>query len=161
MPRSVASEAVRRKFTGNIIFYREQYRYRQRVFLPRNINAVLNWNGTAHDQSFNDDQQAGPASRLRSRTALRKRQPRGEQIAEIYNRLQPVKANSKDEGRLKINIVGIKRTPTDLGSNGASSTRNVLLLRLAVVGVLMVRGRDSVERGVVPVPCQIDGVESP
>jgi len=130
MPPSVVSEAVRRKFTGNIVFYREQYRYRQRVFLPRNINAVLNWNGTAHDRSFDGDEEAGPASRLRSRTAPGKRQLRGEQIAEIYNRLQPFKANSKDEGRLKINIVGIKRTPTDLRSNGAWSTRNVLPFRL-------------------------------
>jgi hypothetical protein len=132
MPPPIVHEEVRRKFTGNITFYREQYRYRQRVFLPRNINAVLNWNGTTHNRRPDDGQEAGPASRLRSRTAPEKRRPRGEKIAEIYNKLQPFRADSKDEGRLKINVVGIKRTSTNLRSNGAWSTRNVLLLRLEV-----------------------------
>jgi hypothetical protein len=112
-------ENGRTKFTGNAGFYLHQYRYRARVFLPRNINTVLEANEAARlrqselaiHKSSKVPRANGTNEERTTRTPQRRRPKKT--IQQILNSLQPHKPTpgSYEESRLKIDVKTLKWNP--------------------------------------------------
>ena len=115
MAPSTLSDNGRQKFSGNTVLYVYQYRYRPRVFLPRNINTVLESNGACRRQSKVPLRRSSGAPKGWDSPATRPPQKRRQRmtIDHVLNRLRPDNPvpGSYEESRLKIDVKALKWNP--------------------------------------------------
>ncbi|KAA8911306.1 hypothetical protein FN846DRAFT_449796 [Sphaerosporella brunnea] len=106
------TENGRKKFTGNVTMYEEIYRYRQRVFLVRNVNAVLDMSNKQKRlrQTTMELDTSGEHDE-RSPSVATQPRPR-KTIGQIWNDLQPAKPapGSRSESRLRVIVNYLKRS---------------------------------------------------
>ncbi|KAI5787216.1 VEFS-Box of polycomb protein-domain-containing protein [Geopyxis carbonaria] len=134
---NMLSDDLRRKFTGNSGFYIFMARYRQRIFLPRNLNAVLA-TVAPHDKETRSRSNGNPPEE-QNLAPERRRRKIG--INEAMHKVKPKIKNTggADEPILKIEAKSLKRMrnfkPRNMMSkeqnpeNGLAKDENVMTFR--------------------------------
>lgn len=113
MAPPLLGENARQKFTGNVTFYQYQYLHRQRVFLPRNVNAVVAANEASRGKKLKLEplsRDASAAPGAAARYSSNRSRPR-RSINQIFAYLQPSGYSSQgggEEPRLKIEVKSLR-----------------------------------------------------